>query len=121
MLPIGLVFLDKWVTGNQITGDWRWLDSRNASTIVWESHREHKGIQILLLGNKRLHFSGQFDILQRENRRHGLQMDNQYTLALIMALQTVLTEHTEGTAISTYSKRITRKPRKDLAKVTTFQ
>lgn len=93
-LPIGLVFLDKWVTGNQITGDWRWFNTRNTSIITWESHREHKRIQILLLGNKWLYFSGKFDILQKENRVHVLHMNNQNKFGAYKA-PAALTEHTE--------------------------
>lgn len=121
-LPIGLVFLDKWVTGNQITGDWRCFNTRNTSIIIWESHREHKCVQIFLLGNKWLYFSGKLDILQRENRVHGLHMNNQNKFgAYKESPPTVLTAHTEWMAVSTSSKWITRKTTKDLAQVTILQ
>lgn len=62
-LPIGLVFLNKWVASNQVTRDWSWLHPGNTSIITGESHGENKGIQILLLGDERLHFSGELHIL----------------------------------------------------------
>lgn len=69
-LPIRLVFLHKWVTGNQVAGNWSWFYTRNTSVIIWESHRDHKCIRTLLLGNKWLYLSWQLDILQRESRIH---------------------------------------------------
>lgn len=72
-LPIRLVFLDEWVAGDQVAGNGSRLHTSHAAPVTRQSHGDQERVRSLLLGDERLYFRRELDILQR--RAEGPRAD----------------------------------------------